>query len=380
MTGTGSWYRIRSTGQISFPTNAVTSSRLSNNRLDDDLRNTITTRLYASVNRKGGSFIGATRTVESIVYRPNQLGGVLLKGDLTMSGGGIVDAFNSGTYSTTAFLAAQVTGNPPTNPDRDTNYASQTAPLVGLLNVSNSNLNQTYVYGNLSYSGTAPTNTNHVQGTTSSGYSTSVPTVSDPAWSSGTYLSYSGGGHPPFTDTTGFTKSRIKINGDFQTSGSDTVHIAANTDGAGHPIATHYDIWVTGQYNTSGSSYVTQDALVTTTWYIDGNITSSGGSYINGASNAANVSFIGVNPTNANNAQFTISGSASFIGTITAPSYAGTISGGGYLVGAIWANTLNLSGASGVHFDEALNGAGASVYSYKSWFEDNSDPVRGITY
>jgi hypothetical protein len=379
MSGTGSWYRVRSTGQISFPTNAVTASRLSNNRLDDDLRNTITTRLYASVNRKGGSFIGATRTVESVVYKPNSWGGVLLQNALTMSGGGIVDSFNSGTYSTSAFLAAQTGSNPPANPDRDTSYASQ-SPVVGMLNSSGSNLNATYVYGNLSYAGTAPSNTSHVQGTISSGFSTSVPTVSDPSWSAGTYLSYSGGGNPPFTDTTGFTNSRIKISGNFNTSGSQSVHIAAKTDGAGNPIATHYDIWVTGDYTTSGSSYITQDALVSTTWYIDGNITSSGGSYINGANTASNVSFIGVNPTNANNKQFTISGSAAFIGTITAPSYAGTISGSGYLVGAIWANTLNLSGGSGVHFDEALNGANGSTYSYKSWFEDNSDPVRGITY
>jgi hypothetical protein len=39
------------------------------------------------------------------------------------------------------------------------------------------------------------------------------------------------------------------------------------------------------------------------------------------------------------------------------------------------ANTLNLSGGSGLHYDEALNTNGASSaignYAFASWFEDN---------
>ena len=373
----GTWYRIRSTGQIAFPTNAVTASRLSNNSLDNDLRNTITTRLYAGVNRKGGSFIGATRTVEAIVYKPNQWGGVVLQHALSMSGGGIVDAFNSGSYSTSAFLAAQTGSNPPANPDRDTNYASQ-APLVGLLNANGTDLKSTYVYGNLSYTGTAPQNASHVQGSTTTGYSTSIPTVSDPSWSAGSYSSYAGGS-PPFSTTASFTKSKIKISGGLTVPGGQSIHIAAGTDASGHPI-THYDIWITGDYTTSGSGYITQDAGVTTTWYVDGDMTTSGGSYINSDGVASSVSFYGVNPTNANNAKFTISGSGGFVGTVQAPSYAGTISGSGSLVGALVADTLNISGGASLHFDEALSGTGNNVYTYKSWFDDNSDPVRTINY
>ena len=58
----GSSYRIRSTGQVSFKSNSV-YRRVSNNRLDNDLRNT----LALNFNRKGSSNAGPTRTIEVVV-------------------------------------------------------------------------------------------------------------------------------------------------------------------------------------------------------------------------------------------------------------------------------------------------------------------------
>jgi hypothetical protein len=64
-----------------------------------------------------------------------------------------------------------------------------------------------------------------------------------------------------------------------------------------------------------------------------------------------------------------------------------TISGSGSLVGAVIGKTLNISGGAGLHYDQHLanlwsSGGGTSLanYSYASWFEDNSDPARGVTY
>lgn len=375
------WYRIRATGETSFLASSGNSSiiarRISNNRLDGDLRNTISTRLYANsggqlVNRRGGNFIGAMRMVEAIVHKPFGWGGITLQHDLDMSGGGIIDYFNSNTTPTATFLAAQTGSNPPANPYRGTDYSKQ---LVGELNANGSDLKNTYIYGGLSYStsGSAPQNTSHVQGPIATGYSASIPTVSDPSFSTG-YLTYSGGS-PPFNSTSGFTSSKIKINGNLTVPGGQSLHIAAGTDALGHPI-THYDIWITGDYTTSGSGYITQDAGVTTTWYVDGNMTTSGGSFINNSGKASDVSFIGVNPTNANNATFTISGSGSFVGTIMAPSYSGTISGSGSVVGAVWGNALNISGGASLHYDAALDVGNGNTYTYVSYFEDNSDPIR----
>jgi hypothetical protein len=47
-------------------------------------------------------------------------------------------------------------------------------------------------------------------------------------------------------------------------------------------------------------------------------------------------------------------------------------------------DNINISGTASVHYDEALAAYGNSTslgnYAYGRWFEDNSDPARGITY
>ena len=116
-----------------------------------------------------------------------------------------------------------------------------------------------------------------------------------------------------------------------------------------------------------------------TTWYVDSDITTSGDSYNNQSGLAGDASFIGVGSNKA-----TVSGSGNFIATINAPGYDVTVSGTGSYVGALIANDLTISGSASFHYDEALNknGGNSSIgnYAYASWFEDNSDPSRGITY
>jgi hypothetical protein len=105
----------------------------------------------------------------------------------------------------------------------------------------------------------------------------------------------------------------------------------------------------------------------------------SGSSYNNQSGLAANVSIIGVGTSN----KITDSGNGKFIGTINALGHDATISGTGSFSGAIIANDLTISGGSSFHYDQALNQGGCpSVgnYAFASWFEDNSDPARSITY
>ena len=55
-------------------------------------------------------------------------------------------------------------------------------------------------------------------------------------------------------------------------------------------------------------------------------------------------------------------------------------------MGALIANTLSITdnGKRSLHYDEALhknsNISSVGNYAFASWFEDNSDPSRGITY
>jgi hypothetical protein len=54
------------------------------------------------------------------------------------------------------------------------------------------------------------------------------------------------------------------------------------------------------------------------------------------------------------------------------------------LVGAAIADNLTVNGGSGFHYDQALSVGGVSptlgTYTFASWFEDNSAPVRKIYY
>lgn len=356
------WYRVRSTSQTVYPTGSALMKRVSNNRLDNDLRNT----LALNFSRKGGGIVGPTRTIE-VVLKPlfSSSMPVLLRNDLQMSGGGVIDHFNSSTTSVPTFLSAPGTY-------RSTNYNET---LLGMLDADGSDLRSTYVYGEVAYSttGAAPKNTTNIQGNPklTTPFSTTIPSPSDPTGL--TINATYGSGSPPFTTIAAGTKASpkvVKITGDFTVPGGQSVTITAPNSGTDN---NYIIFWITGKYTTSGSGYITQAAGVNSTWYVDGDMTTSGGSYINGDNTPANVNFIGVGTSN----KLTISGSGSFIGTINAPGYDATISGSGSLVGSIIANSLNISGGASVHYDDALTGSLANgAYAFASWFEDNSNPTH----
>lgn len=357
------WYRIRSVGQASVSGPA----RVSNNRLDNDLRNTIALKF----NRKTGSStnLGPTRALE-VIMQPLAQGGwaraITLKSWVSMSGSGVVDSYDS------------------SNPFKSTNHVYDVAKRqshgdIGTINSGNSSdLRSTYVYGSVSYSGTTVKNTKNVQGVVSSPFSVSIPQPTPPVWAAGTYTTYGGGGsNPPnggnFVAVNNAT-TYIKVNGDLTVSSSgNPLHITINGGNNGNQTATVM-IWVTGKLTTSGSGYIDQVSNTNITWYVGGDITLSGNSYQNHGGYAAQNAFVGYGTNN----KLTISGSSDFIGTFNTPGYATTISGGGSLDGALIANNLTISGSSGLHYDEALNGSGGSLsvgnFAYASWFEDNAIP------
>jgi len=356
--------------------NAPPVARVSNNKLDDNLRNTLALRF----NRKTGATITGTGTNVSQVTRSIEVilspvglsiwtRGITLKNWLSMSGGGVIDSFDS------------------SDPFKSTNglydeTKRQSHGDVGLLqsNDTASNLRNTYLYGGIQYSGPAIKNTSNVQGTISTPFNTTIPPTSDPTWGSGTYTSYTGGGSPPFATITAGTKEHpalVKIDGDFTVPGGQAVTITGPNSGTDN---NYIIFWVTGKFTTSGSAYITQNSVVNATWYVDDNITTSGSSYNNQSGVAGNVSFIGVGTGHT----ATVSGSGNFIGTIDAPGYAVTVSGTGNYCGSLIAYDLTISGGASLHYDEALDknsdNNGVGNYAFASWFEDNSDPARGIIY
>ena len=393
----GSWYRIRSTGQVSFKSNSV-YRRVSNNRLDNDLRNT----LALNFNRKGSSNAGPTRTIEVVVAPVPKGGsakGITLSGWLQMTGGGSADSFSSpnGQWSSVY--------RDPTNPLLVAEGATGNSAKFA-------NTGQTYVYGGVSYSGTAPTNVNansgnppvkDVLGQVSTPASVSLPAPTDPVAVSGNSGHYnwtnqdpwdgvtttysalnsstiSGGNTTVTASGTASSPTLLIVNGDFTVSGGQTFTINATKTGSPptvSPSNSYLIIWVKGgQFTTSGSGTISQAAGTNVTWIVDKDITVSGNSYQNLNGTAATDSFVGVGTNN----KFTDSGSATFTGTVNAPAYAGTISGSGDFTGAFAGANLTISGSGGFHYDEALSGGSSNPavgnYAFASWFEDNSDPIR----
>ena len=357
------WYRVRSTGTAFAPG----PGRVSNQRADSDLR-----KIGLRFDRKTNATISspvASRTIEVVVQALASGGwgkAVLMKAGVQMSGSGTVDSFNSSDpfkSSTISGVAGQY----------DVTKRQNHGDVSVVSNTTNSDLRNTYLYGNLNYSGPpAIKNTTNVQGTVSTPGPSPPPSTSDPSWAGGSYTAYAGGGSPPVTlPAKTFTASGnkqnptlIKVNGDFTVPGGNTFTIAAS---GGNRYIT---IWVTGKFTTSGSGVITQSANANVTWIVDNDITVSGDSYNNQLGLASNTSFVGVGTGH----KVTDSGSANFIGTINAPGSDVTISGSGSFMGAVIGNTLTISGSASLHYDEALNSGTSSSalgnYVFASWFED----------
>jgi hypothetical protein len=345
------WYRIRATGTAA----TVGPPRVSNQRLDNDLR-----KIGLRFDRKTSNSISspqASRTIEVIVQALAQstwVRGITLKSTITMSGGGLIDSFNS------------------TDPFKSTNGAyditkRQSHGDVATTNSGNSNLNSTYVYGSLAYSGSAVKSTTNVQGTISTPFNGQIPSTSDPGWTSGMWDSSVSqvNGTVTLTAGTKAAPTRFKLS-QINLSGSNVLTLAANTDGTDSYI----EIWVTGKMTTSGSAYITQDPKVHVTYWVDNDITLSGTSYLNQSGLAQDVTINGVGTGH----KITISGGSLFVGVFDAPGYDVTVSGSGGVSGALIGNSLNISGGASWHYDEALNtGGGNSAignYAFASWFED----------
>ena len=359
------WYRIRGTGVAGVPG----SPRVSNNRLDNDLR-----KLSLFLNRQTGSAISnpqASRTIE-VVVQPTATGtwarGITTRKWMSMAGDGnpliaVVDSFDSSNPAKSTLGVYDI-------------IKRQSHGDLAMINSTSADLGGTYVYGRLTYSGPPVANTNHVQppGNIATPFNFTIPDTADPTWAPATYATYTGGSVPPIIAAgTKANPARVKINGDFTVAAGQTVTII-NQD---FSMTNNYiEFWVTGKFTTATGGVIVQSPYVHATWYVDNDITVSGASYL--VLRAENLSFVGV----GNNHAATESGIPPFVGTINAPGFDVTIAGVGGFSGAVLANTLTLNNLGSIHYDEALKGSSSAVnsYAFASWFEDNSDKARSIAY
>jgi Tfp pilus assembly protein PilX len=380
-------YRIRATGVVGAPGPA----RVSNQKLDNQLR-----KISLRFDRFTGNAVStpqAARRIE-VIATP-----VVSKNDFSF-----VRAITTQTWT-------QMTGSNSVIDSFDSRSAFKSNPLgtyspyapyrqshgdVGLVDSSKNNnvsdLKNNLIYGNLQYSGPAVKRTAGVQGTVSTPFTATFPAASDPT---ATFTNYNSnpndativvGSQSEPTLGTKDNPMRLKITDNFSLQKNFTITAPAPPppppSGTPAPVAdTYLEMWVTGNYTTSGQGVVTQAPGVHVTWYVDGDISTAGGAYVNQSNVASNLSFIAVGA-----GSITISGDGNLIGTFYGPSRDVSFTGNGSLMGAVIGADLKITSGASIHYDEALASAISfanpvfSNYAYASWFEDNSDPARSIAY
>ncbi len=347
-----SWLRIRSTGQADMSGGAVAGQ---------DAQDVLLRKLSLKKDRSDGSTVTtprATRTVE-ILAEPVGTSpfkwAVLLDKKFTMSGAGSVDSYDSSdpTKSTGGvYDAAKRQSNAP----------------VGINDTQGtSNLGNNTLRGNLSYSGTAPSGPGGVTGTITSPFSSPVSPVAAPTWSTFNATPVVISGSTTLTGGTQASPARYKVSS-VSLGGSNVLTMNPHAVGA----ESYIEVWVTGNFSTSGNGSILQKPGVHVTYHVAGDVTVSGSAFNNQSNIPANNIVNVITPAAGVNQKVTVSGNGTFIGAINAPGADFTISGSGSYNGAVIGKTMTISGSADLHYDEALGRASigaASQYRVASFVE-----------
>src|SRR5262249_53453535 len=255
--------------------------------------------------------------------------GIISRKTFLMSGNGFIDSFDSSNplYSTNGQYVQS---------------KRESHGDVGILDSTGSSLaNGTYLYGSLTYSGPAVQHTQHVQGAISTPFNVNVPQVSPPNWTSGSYstsLPTAQGntitikGDPTASPPTGTTTNplRYKVSS-IVLSGQQQINVQSPTDPVTHQPLPGYDnvqIWITdadgapNSLSTSGNNAgITLDSNANLKFWVQGNISLTGQSIVNGSGLAANLIIYGVTPTDGSEQTAYIAGQGNFIGVVDAPEF-----------------------------------------------------------
>ncbi len=343
----GQWMRIRAAGI----TELAGPAQISMEPKDNALR-----RLSFVTDRDTGKTLSrprATRAVEAIARPNHERHAIILQERITMDGG-VIDSFDSSdprksTLSLYDPLKRQSHGD------------------VAMADSTSSDLGDMPVYGNVYYNGPVPANSGGVKGALNPNFSTTFAPVTapDPAvWKPTNRALTLLRGSAVLTAGTKANPARYKFSE--LTIGLGQILMINPPLGGGE---SYIEIWVTGSLTTSGTGIVIQLPGVHATYFVEGDILMSGGSFINKSNVAANLQINGVDPGAGETRRMAVSGLGNFVGVINAPSFNFTIADGGDYSGALIGRTFDISGRAGIHYDEALNKT-QTGYRVASWYED----------
>ncbi len=363
-TGANGWYRIRSKGTVELPGLKRTGYEPTVFSSDGKKNHhNLLRKLSMNHDVTSGALHTpqVTRSVE-LLAQPVTSGlyarALLAKYQIVMSGGAYTDSFDSGDP------------NKSTNGQYDQTKRQKHGDIATNITGDSSNLMSSYVYGNASSNTGQIQNTQNVQGTVYNNFSTTIPDVKAPSFTS----------YDPTITTINNPKAAVTLTGGSQSAPANYILSTITVSNSANPLILspntngdgYINIYVTGKLTTSGSGYIKQLPGTHVTIWVADDVTVSGSAFLNQTGNAANLMIYGITPTDGSTNKYTVSGDATFIGVVNAPAYALTISGGGNYMGAIIAYNATISGAAGFHYDEALGRLGGQGSGFKvaSWLED----------
>lgn len=352
LTTEGRFYRIRSIGTALLSGGSGTVGQ-------DKLNNSLW-KLSLKKNRDTGANVtGAglvSRTIE-VIAKPGTLFPrvITLTNSIQATSGAYIDSFDSGDAAKS------------TNGLYDPAKRLQNAK-VGSLDSTGSDLKGLALYGDLLYTGPAPQGTQNVAGQITSPFNETLQPVKTPTWTSlnGSYGLVNDAKTlvaGPVGSPTRFKMANVTLS-----AAADVITLTPPAAGQQGEI----EIWVTGDLKISGGAQIISLPGVKVTFFIEGDIATTGNGMVNGSNKAANFVLQGVTPTDGSTRTFKTSGTASFIASLYAPWYDVTLGGGGEYVGAFVGKTMTMSGGSAeIHYDEALGRSGGGMlYTVASWAED----------
>jgi hypothetical protein len=295
--------------------------------------------------------------LNSIVYGQG-IGGLISKGNVTLSGGAYADSFNS------------------LDPSHSYNgqYDSTNREAHGDILLANGNLNMSGSSRILGMVFTGPTNLINFNGMA----------IGDTNWTSGVEPGWTNNtanvsvpdapGVPnvtwnalPAVTVFGSTNQYILNGGGPGNTNYYNIPNNFNLSGGAQFIATNgnVDLYGAGKFDISGGSTLVIKPGATVTAWLNGTTTLSGGGVVNQTGNATNAMFYGT----TNCTSLTISGSSAFIGRLDVPYADAVYSGSAAFIGDFVVKTFNDSGGAAMHYDAGLLGYPGNGYIATTWHE-----------
>jgi len=272
---------------------------------------------------------------------------IAANGSVTLSGGAVVDGYDSslGPYSVSSNQVAA--GGIVTNSRQNPAVKVGTADVYGQISTGAGGT-VTTSGGSVGDVAWCSNNISGIEpGWTNDDMNVSFPTNYMPV---GTFT-------PPMVLTNGGSNITFLVSGTNRMSSFTSSDKTKPMVVAGNAV-----LIVDGDFTVSGSGFVEIMPGASLILYVGGKGTISGGGIANDSGLPANLSIIGTDTCS----RIDYSGSASFVGTINAPQADFTISGGANGFGAAIVGTFTSSGGSSFHYDTSLGGGGGyKLVSYR---------------